>query len=245
MVHLNVVPDLSAQTFLNSFKRFTARRGFPNNMISDNGKTFKSAAKTIKNLLDHPEVKRHFSQISVTWLFNLERAPWWGGFFERLNKSMKRCLKKTIRNARLTFDELLTAVTEVEMILNSRPLLYVSTDDMEEPLTPSHLLIGRRVLTLPMYSPHEDLDYGLSPSSVELTRRMHHFNKTLDQFWKRWKTEYLVEFRECHRYHNRTKGVESIMSVGDLVLVHDQVCPRGLWKLAIIESVIKGSDSHI
>ena len=96
---------------------------------------------------------------------------------------MKRCLKKTIRNARLIYDELLTAVTEVEMILNSRPLLYVSTDDMNEPLTSSHLLIGCRVLTLPMYSPHEDLDYGLSPSTVELTRQMHHFNKTLDQFW--------------------------------------------------------------
>ena len=40
-------------------------------------------------------------------------------------------------------------VTEVEMILNSRPLSYVSTEDLEEPLTPSHLLMGRRVLSLP------------------------------------------------------------------------------------------------
>ena len=131
------------------------------------------------------------------------------------------------------------------MILNSRPLSYVSTDDMEEPLMPSHLLIGCRVLRLPMYSPHEDLDYGLNPSTVELTQQMHHFNKTLDQFWKQWKTEYLVELRECHRYHNRTKGLESIVSVGDLVLLHDQDRPRGLWKLAIIKSVIKGSDGHI
>ena len=60
-------------------------------------------------------------------------------------KSVKRCLKKTIGNAMLSYNELLTAVAEVEMVLNSRPLSFVSTEDIEEPLTPSHLLIGRRV----------------------------------------------------------------------------------------------------
>lgn len=40
-------------------------------------------------------------------------------------------------------DELVTATTEVEAILNSRPLSYVSTEDLKEPLTPSHLMVGR------------------------------------------------------------------------------------------------------
>ena len=144
-VHLDVVSDLSIQTFLNSFRRFTARRGFPVKLISDNGKTFKSAAKVISKILTHHDVKQHFSGLHVTWSFNLERAPWWGGFFERMVKSVKRCLKKTIGNATLSYDELLTAVAEVEMVLNSRPLSFVSTEDKEEPLTPSHLLIGRSV----------------------------------------------------------------------------------------------------
>ena len=58
----------------------------------------------------------------MKWTFNLEKAPWWGGVFERLVKSVKRCLKKTIRGARLTYEELLTVISEVEMILNCRPL---------------------------------------------------------------------------------------------------------------------------
>ena len=62
---------------------------------------------------------------------------------------MKRCLKKTIGGARLTYDELLTVVSEVEMILNSQPLSYISSQDIKEHLTPSHLMIGRRVLPLP------------------------------------------------------------------------------------------------
>ena len=72
-----------------------------------------------------------------------------GGGFERMIKSTKRCLKKTLGRARLTYEELLTVLTEVECILNSRPLTYLYPDDLEEPLTPSHLISGRRLLSLP------------------------------------------------------------------------------------------------
>ena len=54
-----------------------------------------------------------------------------------------------ISQAKFLYNELLTAVTEVEAVINSRLLLYVSADDLEEPLTPSHLLVGRRLLNLP------------------------------------------------------------------------------------------------
>ena len=64
-------------------------------------------------------------------------------------KSVKRCLHKTIGRGRLTLDELQMAVTEVEMIVNSRPLSYLSTESIQEPITPSHLLTGRRVMSLP------------------------------------------------------------------------------------------------
>ena len=37
----------------------------------------------------------------------------------------------------------------MEGILNSRRLSYVSSDDLEEPLIPAHLLMGWRILSLP------------------------------------------------------------------------------------------------
>ena len=39
--------------------------------------------------------------------------------FERLVRSTKRCLRKIIGQAKLSYDELVTALTEVEMVLNS------------------------------------------------------------------------------------------------------------------------------
>ena len=66
-VHLDLVRDMTAETFLRSFRRFVARRGTPARMISDNAKTFKSVAVSITNTLEDPEVKKFFSDIHVEW----------------------------------------------------------------------------------------------------------------------------------------------------------------------------------
>ena len=84
----------------------------------------------------------YFSGVRVQWEYNLEKAPWWGGMLERMIWSMKRCLKKAIGRAKLSHDELLTAVTQVEATPNSRPLTYVSSEELKEAVTPSHLLVG-------------------------------------------------------------------------------------------------------
>ena len=95
-MHLDLVTDMTSDTFIRSFRHFVSRRGLPSRVISDNGKTFKSAARLISQVLENPESKKYFSQLRVEWQLNLERAPWWGGIFERMVKSAKRCLKKSV-----------------------------------------------------------------------------------------------------------------------------------------------------
>ncbi|VDI32061.1 Hypothetical predicted protein, partial [Mytilus galloprovincialis] len=68
---------------------------------------------------------------------------WW--LVERLIGLTKNCIKKVLGRALVTFRVLETIVIEIEAILNDRPLTHVSTDlTDDEPLTPSHLLYGRR-----------------------------------------------------------------------------------------------------
>ena len=137
---LDLVLDLSAGTFLRCFKRFTARFGVPKHITSDNAKTFKSASKSLASLFALPEVVNTLSTSSIKWRFNFEKAPWWGCLFERLVGSVKHCLRKVVGKARLTYKEMLTVLLEVEAVLNSRPLTFVSTEDLDEPLTPSHVI---------------------------------------------------------------------------------------------------------
>ena len=109
-------------------------------ILSDNGKTFKGK-----------ELKEVLLKSGINWHFNLAKASWTGGFFERLIRSLKRVLRKLLRNAHLTYEELLTVLSEVEGILNSRPLTYLDSENFEEPLTPSHLFLGKRLLREPEY----------------------------------------------------------------------------------------------
>ena len=81
-----------------------------------------------------------------------------GGFFEMLIKSVKRCFKKVLGNSRLvTENSIYTVLLETEATLNSKPPTYVSTEDVEKPLTPSHLITGTRLLSLPNQNEEPDL----------------------------------------------------------------------------------------
>ena len=195
--------------------------------------------------MDSPEVERHFLDLRIQWTFILEKAPWWGGFYERLIQSMKRCLRKAIGKARMDYDELVTVLVEVEATLNSCPISYLPSEDMEEPLTPSHLLMGRRLCSLP--SPvnvsEEDPEFGVT--TANLTRRMVYLNTVLQNFWKRWKTEYLTGLREIHSREKGAKDPVTRIQVGDVVLIHDPVQPRTLWRIGKVEKLLQGSDGLV
>lgn len=75
---------MSSEAFIRNFRRFVARRGTPCKVISYNAQTFVSFAKKLSTLFEIPEVTDHLSTKGFEWSFNLQKAPWWGGFFERL-----------------------------------------------------------------------------------------------------------------------------------------------------------------
>ena len=80
-----------------------------------------------------------------------------------VGRSFKRCLRTALGNARLTFDEFLTVLIEVEATLNSRPLTYeYSNPTVKDVLALAHLIYGRRITTLPELQDDEEEKVGIT-----------------------------------------------------------------------------------
>ena len=133
-IHVELVKDFVTSTFLNRFRKFCARRGTPRIVVSDKGKTFKASNTLLRKLLNEKEFGDYLEARHTIWKFNIEMTPWWGGHFERMKGSVKRCLRKVLGNAKLSFDELGTVIAEVESTMNSRPLTYHYEEAGEEVL---------------------------------------------------------------------------------------------------------------
>ena len=133
-----------------------------------------------------------------------------------------------------------TVVTEIEAVINDRPLTYTSTCiDDEDPLTPAHLLYGRRITTMPY--PSSELDAADQSDKNSLCKRFERQRDIIDHFWNRWRQDYLTSLREFHRVTGDNKRT---INIGDIVHIHDDK-PRNSWKLALVEELIEGNDGHV
>lgn len=79
-VHLEIVSDLSVETFLLAFRRFASRKSLPRQMISDNASTYLAVVEELQKLFESNTLKKALAHQNVTWHFIPKRAPWYGGF---------------------------------------------------------------------------------------------------------------------------------------------------------------------
>ena len=242
-VHLEIVQDLTADTFLMAFRKFVGRRSLPKIMISDNGSTYLSAAEGLRSLIESPTVKEELGRRSVSWRFIPKRAPWFGGFWERLIGLSKTAIKKVLGRRHVSLLILETITVEIEATLNDRPLTFVSSELGDpEPLTPAHLLHGRRITCLPYELVEMD---ELTDSSYREAGQIQKKAKVqaavLRDFRKRWRHEYLTSLRE---HHKASGNNAQCIRQGDVVIVHDDT-PRTTWKMAVVTDLIAGKDGLV
>ncbi|XP_018402066.1 PREDICTED: uncharacterized protein LOC108779199 [Cyphomyrmex costatus] len=148
-IHLELVSDLTSECFISALRRFVSRRGKPTHVYSDNGTNFVGANRELNDLAqfllkEQTGLSECINDIGINWHFIPAYSPHFGGLWEAGIKSTKHHLKRVASNASLTFEEFYTLITQVEAILNSRPLTPMSTDPNDLiPLTPAHFLIGK------------------------------------------------------------------------------------------------------
>ncbi|XP_059093162.1 uncharacterized protein LOC131888340 [Tigriopus californicus] len=229
-IHLELTPDLSTEQFIDALRRLIARRGRTRVMLSGNAQTFKAANRDLKSLfskLDKSKITQTFHDIS--WVFSIERAPWNNGVAERMVRTVKTPLRIMLQKSRLSFRDLETLLIEVEGIVNNRPLA-VTKDNQDEhhAITPAELVIGRRIDILPDYA-------GNIEDDPPFVKRWKHLKAMLNQFWRRWSKDYLLELQPTRKWHH---GRNFELQTGMVVFIRDKNMSRQEWKLAAIEEFV-------
>ncbi|KAK6735966.1 hypothetical protein RB195_018932 [Necator americanus] len=256
MIHLEVLRSMSAEDFLNALRRFFARRGIPSLIICDNAPTFSQSAEILGSVIKDSSLNDVLSNNTIEWKNITPYAPWQGGLYERLIKSIKRALYKCIGRAKLSLYNLATIITEIEATLNTRPLTYQESDcDVFTSIRPIDFIQKNIEVTCPFKnidSDNVDPEYHPSAELASLeTRRqtvkaLQSSIKIKERFWNIWRDHYLNSLREHHRTRlSQHRTSTTVLRKGAVVLISDPVLPRNDWKMARITDTKQSSDGVI
>lgn len=221
-VHLEVVVNLSTDEFLLAFRRFTSRRAKPQKIFSDNATTFRAAVEAI----------------DCTWEFNPPAAPWFGGFYERLVQSIKAPLQKVIGQGLLQIQELYTILTEIEELINARPLTHEG-DHLDKPAITPAMLCGQIWQTNDLQIEAERPELH----KAKVLKRAEHVNNVARHLKTRWQEEYVAQLRLFNL--GSQQSLSRALKVGDVVYVGNHRMKRRHWKLGLVTKVFPGKDGRI
>jgi hypothetical protein len=238
-VHLEIAWNNTAKTFVHCFRRFIARRGTPTSMLSDNAPNFQLAHKIIRNKLGCE---------TIAWKFTTPHAPWQGGVYERLIRPLKIGIRASMGKAKIQEHDFCTLVTEIEWIINNRPLTNLSESEPTRPLTPIDVLLPLghrdRESSVPEDSIRDPEYLPKVTSKDNLIRSFDKLHLRINRFYKVWLEHYLLALKDTQA-HKWTKQGSRIPDIGDVVLIYDEQTPPYQWETGIVEKLSPDDDGII
>ncbi|XP_017465625.1 PREDICTED: uncharacterized protein LOC108358682 [Rhagoletis zephyria] len=237
-IHVEIAHSLSMNSCVMVVRNFISRRGTPVHMFSDNGTNFVATEKELREAfrqLDIGALQMQFTCVETKWTFIPPASPHMGGAWERMIRTFKDVLYQVLTpETKLSDEKLYNLFVEVESIMNSRPLTYLSLETAEqEALTPNHFLLGSSSGLKPP---------GLFSSSDQYVRRSwRHSQYLADRFWKRWVTEVLPTLTRRAKWYDEVKPIRK----GDVVIIVDPNLPRYTWPKGRVVDTFTGKDGQV
>lgn len=224
-IHIEMLNDMSTDAFINGLRCFIAIRGSVRQIKCDQGSNFVGAKSEMARALqkvDKDRLATFLTDRQCDLIMNAPHSSHVGGVWERQTVRSVLCSTLSRSPERLDDASLRTFLYEAMSIVNSRPLTVDNLNDPTslEPLTPNHLLTMKSVTALPPPGKfiREDL-YA--------RKRWRHVQYLAEQFWSRWRKEYLVNIATRQRWHTPRKNLQ----VNDIVMERDDGLPRNEWRL--------------
>ncbi|XP_013409149.1 uncharacterized protein LOC106172794 [Lingula anatina] len=243
-IHIEVAYSLSTDSFINCYRRFVCRRGPVRLLGADRGTNFigvKGEQETVFMDMDQDKIRRELLKDHYDWIqfeMNVPHASHMGGVWERMIRSARNALSGllTAHSDRLDDDSLSTLLTEAEVIVNSRPLTNIDTQspDSPMPLSPNQLLTLKTKVVMPPTG-------NFIRKDTYLHRRWRHVQYLANEFWSRWRKEFLPTLQERKKWIRQHRDVQ----VGDIVLMIDDSAPRNQWPLGRIAESFQSADGYV
>ena len=244
-VHIEISNTLETDSFIMALRRFINIRGNIRQLRSDWGSNFVGAERELREAvqeMDHDKIQRALlnegaDYLVIKWKRNPPSASHMGGVWERQIRSVRAILSALFRvhGASLNDEALRTFMAETTGILNSRPLTVENLNSPDcLPLSPNNLLTMKTKVVLPPPGnfPRADI------YSRKYWRRVQHL---ADEFWRRWRKEYLQNQLKRTKWHNRRDNFR----VGDIVLIVQDNVSRNEWNRGKIVNVREDSEGQI
>lgn len=232
-VHLELVTDLTKEAYMAALHRFISGRGKPISITSDNATTFVGVRNELHSLISKSNIGSDIENEGIRFLFAPAYSPHFNGIAEAAVRSTKHHLRRVLNLTHFTFEEMTTCLTQIEAILNSRPLTPLTSDPSDlTALTPAHFLIGRPLTSVP----HPQVP---AASNITLLQRHKRVALIKDHFWKRFSNDYVSTLQQTTKWNVNKSQLE----LGSLVILKDKTRPPPLWLLGRVTKVFTGSDN--
>ena len=158
-------------------------------------------------------------------------------------KTVKSCLYKTVGRSKLSYDEMLTLLSSIQYIVNSRPLTYTSLEDNITPISPNSFLRPHSQTNI-LYLPSDEQFEITEPSFETLNKTLSHHENLYLKFKQQWFELYLIGLRESHlQYHH--KEWYNRVNLGDVVLIRHPSKTRPFWQMGKVLETFSGDDGCI
>lgn len=228
-VHIELLDDLSTDAFLNSLRAFIALHGNVHQLQSDQGTNFVGARCEFLEAVKEMD-QECLKQLGCEFVMNPPSASHMGGAWERQIRTIRSVLTSILDQSSRTLDSssLRTYLYEVMAIVNSRPITTHLLNDPTgpQPLKLNLLLTMKSSIILP---PPGDF----VKEDIYLRKRWRRVQYLANEFWQRWKKEYLLSLQQRQRWHKTKRNAK----VNDIVIIQDDTTPRNDWKLAKVTAV--------
>ena len=242
-IHMELLPDMSTGQFVLAFVRFANLYGLPTHIYSDNAKSFIAGVNHISAVFASSEFLETFSIYNIKHITIPLYAPWIGAVWERMIKTVKICLQKTIGRIKPTYFRLLTILSDIQHTINSRPLTYRCSEEVGlDVLTPNSFLRPHALSKIYLKNPESPI--CTLPKKSQLYKSIEVRDKMLEDFKEVWYNEYLLGLRLLHKDLHQIK-FENKVKIGDIVLIKNPAKKRQHWRLGKILELIPGSDGIV